>query len=452
MYEELIKDVCQRELNYGCYDFTIEGIPVYNYLKRKYRQLAAKEKGISHDGINGIKGLLLAIRVTIKSILQLCWVILSKPKCDNFIHAFSRMDSINGEYVEKFTDPLIDLTSVGNSYLIFQRGWQHPKPRKHSSKVIYSDGIYVMAMLWAIIYRPIFQNKHKVSLVKLLNALSEAFPENPLNKKWIIKTILYSLTVTKIYGYLFKRLSVKNALAPSRADFLFIIPAAKKNNVQMLELQHGVTYDETITYSGYRDQMFTPDKFLSFGNMPRNDVYGVDENNIVNIGWAFNEYIKSIKIAPINKGVLVVSEPSHNAELFESMCDLAKENPEMTFYFRPHPLEHISSSQQSIIDCTPNIFIDDNKCNIWISLLRFNHVIGVDSTVLYEALSLNRIVGKVFMHGLEPKYLQAEDQKYFDKIDDLGSFMSFVQKQIQKNTMRIHSPFNKESLESLLIK
>ena len=102
----------------------------------------------------------------------------------------------------------------------------------------------------------------------------------------------------------------------------------------MLELQHGVTYDETITYSGYRDPMFTPDRFLSFGNMPRNDVYGIDEKNIVNIGWAFNEYIKSIQTEPVVNSVLVVSEPSHNEQLFESMVGLAKEHPDITYYVR----------------------------------------------------------------------------------------------------------------------
>lgn len=452
MYEDLLKDVCRREQENGCYDCYIDGISVYNYLKRRYRQLAVKEKGISHDNINGLKSLLLAVGITLKSLWQLAKLSVKKPKSDNFIHAFSRMDSIKGEYVDKFTDPLIDYSSIGDSYIIFQRSWRHPKPRIHNSNVVYSDGIYAMAMFWAIVYGPVFKLIHKNELANLFGTLSKTFPDVSLSRKVVIRTILYSLTITKIYGRLFKKLKVRNALAPSRADFVFIIPAAKKNNVQMLELQHGVTYDETITYSGYRDPMFTPDRFLSFGNMPRNDVYGIDEKNIVNIGWAFNEYIKSIQTEPVVNSVLVVSEPSHNEQLFESMVGLAKEHPDITYYFRPHPLERISAAQQSIIETTSNIKVDNNLCNIWVSLLKYNHVMGVDSTVLYEALSMGKIVGKVFMNGLQPKFLQEEDRKYFDIIDGVEAFNIFVQKTIPEATMRIHSPFNKDILENLLIK
>lgn len=452
MYEDLLKDVCQREQENGCYDCYIDGISLYNYLKRRYRQLAVKEKGINHNGVNGLKSLFLVIKVTMKSLWQLAKISVKKPKCNNFIHAFSRMDSIKGEYVDKFTDPLIDYSSIGDSYIIFQRGWKHPQPRIHNSKVIYSDGIYVMAMFWAIIYGPVFKLKHKKELARLFETLLKVFPDVSLSRKVVIRTILYSLTITRIYGRLFRILKVKNALAPSRADFLFIIPAAKKNHVQMLELQHGITYDETITYSGFRDPMFTPDRFLSFGNMPRNDVYGIDEKNIVNIGWAFNEYIKSIQTESFVNSVLVVSEPSHNEQLFESMYKLSKENPGISFYFRPHPLERISATQQSIIDTTSNIKVDDNSCNIWVSLLKYKHVMGVDSTVLYEALSMGKIVGKVFMNGLQPKFLQEADKKYFDIINGVDSFNIFVKKTTPEATMRIHSPFNKDVLEKSLIK
>ena len=91
-------------------------------------------------------------------------------------------------------------------------------------------------------------------------------------------------------------------------------------------------------------------------------------------------------------------------------------------------------------------------CNIWVSLLKYNHVMGVDSTVLYEALSMGKIIGKVFMNGLQPKFLQEEDRKYFDIIDGVEAFNIFVQKTIPEATMRIHSPFNKDILENLLIK
>ena len=142
--DELIKDICTKEIRSGCYNHTINGIAIYNYVQRFLRKQKCREYGfIAKNKAGRIDNKIRTITL-IRSSYQLFSLLLLKKDIRNFIYAFPRVDEVYGIYLDKFTDPVIDNSIIKDQgYVIFEKGknYTHLTPREHSDKVIYCDAI-----------------------------------------------------------------------------------------------------------------------------------------------------------------------------------------------------------------------------------------------------------------------------------------------------------------------
>ena len=457
--DELIKDICAKEIQSGCYSHTINGIAIYNYVKKFLRKQKCREYGFISDYKTKRVDKKTRTITIIRSFCQLFSLLLFKKVIRNFIYAFPRVDKVNGIYLDKFTDPVIDNSIIKEQgYIIFEKGknYTHLRPREHSNKVIYCDAIDFYSDIIAKKTLRRFMKKNKAEFDGLWQSIDAAFPNVTYYKSITAHTILQSYISTKIYAFIFKRLSVVNLFAPGRGAFSNLIPAAKKAGVKVFEMQHGVTYGESVTYSGYRDPFFIPDFFLSFGENKPVDVYGISPEKIYNIGYAFIEYLNNCISASVEDkisdyDILVVSEPHITTTILSVISQLAEQNPSIKFHFRPHPEEYLTDEQIKTIGSISNIVIDDNKQNILIVLNRFNFVIGENSTVLYEALSMGKKVGKLFMEGLIPRFLSKEDENSFYIISNNEDFVSYLNSSKDiRLSKQIYSSFQSSIVNSLL--
>lgn len=457
--DELIKDICAKEIQSGCYSHTIGGIAIYNYVQKFLRKQKCREYGFVEKRTTRHVDSKTRANTILRSTCQLFSLLLFKKKTRNFIYAFPRVDRVNGVYLDKFTDPVIDNSVIKEQgYVIFEKGsnYTHLTPREHSNKVIYCDTIDYYSGLLANILLSRFIKKHKPEFDGLWESIDITYPNVMYQKKITAHTILQSYITTRVYKYIFKRLSVVNFFAPGRGAFSILIPAAKLAGVKVFELQHGVTYGESVTYSGYRDPLFTPDLFLSFGYNKPIDVYGIASEKMVTIGYAFMDYLKSR--VPVlegttdaNQDILVLSDPHITSSILPVIFQLAENHPSIMFHFRPHPEEYLTEEQRTRIDAISNIVIDDNKQNIMVVLSKFHYVIGENSTALYEALSFGKKVGKLHMGGLVPQYLNEEDVLYFYEISSDDDFINYLKTpKDSKPSRKIFTRYNPEILNSLL--
>lgn len=330
-------------------------------------------------------------------------------------------------------------------------GGRHHKPRLHNNNIIYSDIITIIARLISIFVSGFWRYKYKKELTSLFSSLYSIYDKEVVNEKQIIRSLLYSLLYTKQYKFLLKKIGAKRIFAPVRPVEEFM--AARQLNMQCFEMQHGVTYGETVLYSGYPERMVTPDFFLAFGDNDPKNVYGIEEDKIFNVGWPLFEYILGVVGANDcnKKDVLVISEPEVSDAIISVVLKLAKENPDNRFYIRPHPHEQYDENQLRKIYSLPNISIQDNTINISVALQSFQNIIGENSTVLYEALDLNRKVGKLFFEGLHPIYLNSNDKESFWEIYSLADFSDFLERtNINKKVRNIYSRFNKDLFNYLI--
>lgn len=454
-YDEIVKDVCQREIENGCYDVKIENVDIYNYVKRDFRNKALSLYGLMEKASFVHQSKWIKLKAIIFSLYQLCDIIIRRKKFANCIYSFRRVDKVDGIYVDKFTDPLIDNSNIKDSFIVLEAGRDglHSKPRCHDDQIIYVEFINALAILWSRMFVTKFKDKNSVTFDQLFKSIDRAFPNIEYTHDEVFKSVYYGVLKSKFYTFFFKKIQCERFFAPSRSDFQVMIPAARKNKMMVVELQHGITYSESMTYSGFRSIMFTPDIFLAFGEMVPKNVYGIEEEKIYNIGFAFLDYIKDcLSSKEIEEGgVLLISEPSVTSKMVSVALKLAERYPNITFSFRPHPMEQLSKDQLERIKSVRNIVIDDNTQNIMVSLTQYKHVLGENSTVLYEALSLGCMVGKLTMEGLSPKYLEESDKSFFFEINNVDDFGVFYNcSKVNDNVKHIYSPYNREKFEELI--
>ena len=453
--DNILLNLCNRENGSDIFNIEINGIPIYYYFRRYTHNEVLKLHNLGEAAKQPTVGIWEYRSTIVKSLFQLIGLLLFRKRYDNFVYSFYRTEMVDGTYLDKFTDPLIDESNVGDSYIIFEQGraGRHLRPRLHQNKVIYADAIYWLgSKLWKR-KKNEYARRNKDSIEKLYVELVKTFPEVKYDKDAIIRILVKIDLYQKFFSYIFKTIHAINFIAPSRADFIHLIPTAKQNNMRVLELQHGVTYGETLTYSGFFHPLFSPDYFLTFGKIHSAKCYGISEDKVVEIGWAFEKYLKKqIQNTDEKLSVLVVSSPDISDKMVNITCEFASHHPQILFYFRPHPNEQLDSQRLERLKSLPNVRIDNNLENVMVALMRFDNVMGENSTVLYEALSMGKKVGKLNLCGLTPRYLKEEDKACFYEITGAESFASFMNSPIDdgKPKMGIYSKFDSNAINRLL--
>lgn len=427
---DLLKEYIKQEDLKDLYRYHIWGIPIYPILRHHIRRDYLQHSGLEIMAFKKTKNkreLIRNIGISFSQLLKLC---ISRKKYKNCVFSFPRIELVGDQFIDKFTDPIIALTNLKNNTIIFDQsaGGVHLKPRIHSNIVVYRDFIVFLAITSAkltswtlpIIYRKTFQSFYAT--------LNELFPYTTQQKKLDYQRIIIFKVQVSLYKFVYKRIGIKKFFGVSRVNIVSQLYAAKKCNIPTYEFQHGITYGETATYSGRKIKNFTPDYFLAFGNIINNEVYGIDPEKIINIGWALTPFINSLNIGTkmLNTDILVISESTITDKICNVLNDLAQKYPKYSFHLRLHPMETISDNNLDIIKQHKNITLQDKKINSNVVLTWFTYVIGENSTVLYEAVSIGKRVGHIAYGGLNPKYLNPEDSNCFFKIskpEDFGSFM-----------------------------
>lgn len=451
----ILEAFIERENTYADYSISINNIECYpvirRYIREKYCNSKTKQsfRSPSVDKISVIKNFFLS---SIQLVRLLCF---GKKKMKNFVYSFYRVDKIGDEYFDKFTDPLIDNSSIKESFVIFEhhKDGVHRKPRKHSKKIVYSDAIDAFGIIYAKLYTPFYKKKHINELERIWMFLDRLMDGVEYNKNSIVSLLVKFEHLSHIYGSIFSRLGVENLIAPARSTFLPLLYAAKKNKIKSFELQHGVLNSVGISFSGHIVEEFTPDYFCSYGEIQQPLYYGIPSNRIVNIGWSLTDYLKN---APVNKDirvrdVLIPSNPNTTDKVIDVILLLAKKHLDINFYFRPHPVECFSPETLAKIRAQKNVFIQDNFQNFSYVLSWFSNVMGDNSTTLDEALSAGKKVGRLKYDGFVPLYINKEYKEMSWEIYDDESFEAYINAESKVITLEsnVYSPFRRKQVEAL---
>ena len=249
-----------------------------------------------------------------------------------------------------------------------------------------------------------------------------------------------------------KKLNIRSILGVSRVTFIPQSLAAKQLKIKVIEIQHGITQGLTNLYSGYNNLVVDPDFFCTFGNFCPSTVFGIDQSKVINVGWAFKDYIKrSSQSIQKSDAVLVISEPEISEKLLNFIVALSRKFPDVYFHIRRHPQELFNALQLKILKENSHIIDVSSKQCSQIAILPYNFVIGENSSVLYESLSLGKKVGRINCNGLNAIGYDATNSDGFYYINDIEDFSHFMDAAvINTGKLQIYSDFNSNLFNSLI--
>ena len=451
---EYMKRLIGLEEENHLYEVNYKGFPIYRILRYFIRPawISYIDKAFSVDNRHEKPSKDVTIKNVIYSLYDFGRIIINNRKFDNIFFPSFRMQEINGRYLDKFTDPVVIQSDISRSHsaAIFSISFYDNYRKKRINKKLFFqfEWVFILSYLFALVYLPFFKlSSSRKEIDTLLNNVKKIFSDNvDFSKKSYIEYMMFVFQY-KIYKFILKRTHCKKIFFVIRANNYPQILAAHSMGIPAYEIQHGVTYGETVLYSGSYDAISDPEYFLIFGSMWKGPQFGVPIEKLINIGFAYKDYIKDIYSKKIEDAVLVISSPEITEAMVNMTSVLAQNYPKVSFYFRPHPHEGLTQEQLALLKGKRNIFFSDKSVDSNIEVMKYNKVIGTNSSVLFEAISLGVDVGRVNFGGLTvERYPGDEGFFYINNIEDFGKFLT--------NTSRMeieaYSDFDKEKFLSII--
>ncbi len=448
LHEYLLKEQELKDLD----DIEIDGVPIWRITRLFFRWEVLNEKAFTTSPVIKVS---TQISYFIQSLFSFVKLLFSRKKIGSIFFPHPRLFLVGQSYMERFSDSLIDYSGIGEDYLIFERHQNglHRKPRHHGDKVVYLDFIDDIALLLKPICKTLCWMRHKKSILMLCTMLSSKYV---FDSAKISTLLLNAVADFRIRYILFKpfisKIAPNRVFVAPRTTFQYIIALCKRRQIRTIELQHGVTLGETELYSGTYDHRIDPDFFYTFGKANTGPFYGMPSNQIVNIGFPYKKYVNSLHFAPYKDNVfLVISEPQISEKLLDIVVDLANQYLDKVFHIRCHPQEQFSEDMLDKIRGNKRIQVVNNEVESFCALSKYHSILGENSSVLFEAMSLGKKVGRFNyggLHVINNQYIHGG--KVLNTSDDFFVFTNQRYDDSQDNK-DIYSDFDNVFFDSLMV-
>lgn len=448
-----INYICNREEELDIYQERIHNIPIWRCVYRKYRDRYIEDKcGVPPMKNHSVLSIMKMIHSTLRGFRDFIKYTLLAQSIDNIVYGFPRLESVDGIYIDKFCDFLIKNTDISQSYLYMERG----RSGRHFTErplrnIFWLEFIDNIALLGSRILGPIIYRTHKSTFDRLFFKASKLCRFDKKDKKFVINRFANDIIRYRLSKILLKRIKAKRIFATTLHANAYLIATAKVLNIPCYEIQHGITEGPTPMYSGTYIEDFSPTAFLAFGQTSMIPVFNVPINKMINIGFAYKDYLKSKNINIHSDTYLIVSDPEITSQIIDVACELKKTYSFLEFHIRFHPLEkptkqHINRLLQS------RIKVATNETNSTLASMAYAGIIGEKSSVLYECVSMGKKTGKLFFGGMNVGINpEEEEKKGFYILTTIEGFTSFHEKRIDmKNIPEYYSEFERNAVNALL--
>ena len=247
---------------------------------------------------------------------------------------------INESSFDRVTTGLLNYL---DDYLLFENPL--PKGRTKANKL--QKGEHYIGMSWMYLLQFVILKLSRKPKIEEIGVL-EAYLNKDLGK---IKKVYHRICAGEhFYYYLIKVFKPKLIFVVCYYSNFELIKAAKRNEIPVIELQHGLVSKEhrAYNYSLEVDSMLLPDYFLSYGNFSSKIIKEgnvVAEKNILTYGCTFIEAVNE-KLS-ISEELLALKEqfkkvicitgqlPVTDTELLAMLYAICNCMPDICFIFKP---------------------------------------------------------------------------------------------------------------------
>ncbi|PKQ64409.1 hypothetical protein BZG02_06235 [Labilibaculum filiforme] len=453
---DLLKNILKKEISSGIYKEKLFDFSIWRIFRFKSRSKSLNIRtGFVFKTSRNRIDIFLILKNTFKSFLGFFkFLFFEKDIVDNVIFAFPRLQKVDQYYFDKFTDPVIEYSSIKDSFIVFQRHFsgEHKTPRYNSDSLILTDFIEVGSRFLGVLIFPVIFLLYASTLLRLHRKMRNLV--NLSSISLLSNTIELSVFIIEyhFYDFLFKRKKTKRIFVVNRELCFPAIRACKKNGIMVYELQHGVTHGDTPLYSGSYCSFIDPDYFLVFGETWIGTQFGMPLDRIINVGWAYANFLRKFhrEIEFFGKNsVLLISEPHITEKIIKVAVLLANKYNDYMFHIRLHPQEDLNQYQEGLFENLNNVDIQNNAVESSVAIQAYELILGENSSVLYEALSLGKKVGRFNIGGLTSDSIKGKPIDGFTYINSLEDFESFCAKNVVSESGGIYSCFDSDKIEKL---
>lgn len=448
---ELI-DYLQIELSIpGLDEEKVQGVPIWRLVRTPFRWMARDARPFTVTPNIKLGEVFLN---TWRSFWGLTRLALFGRKTDAIFFPHPRLFYVDGLYLERLSDPLIDAAGMDN-YLILERNQNgvHKRPRYHDSHVVYLDFIDVSVRCLSFFVMPVIKRRYNSQVEALFSKLDNALHLNDDKYKALIFNIITNFLISKsLIAPILRKLHPRLVFFAPRGTYDYATAYCKQMGVTTVELQHGIVLRESDLYtSASYNPDYDPDYFLVFGESNIGPQYGMPVERVLNMGFPYKIFLKSLhRTSYDDNTALVASETEISDKIINVLIDIVVKYPQFRFHIRCHPQEKLSENHYTIIAGYPQIEVVDNLLESFCALSQYSVVVGEMSSVLFEAMSLHKKVARLNyggLHAVETELIHGGT--VINSADDYFRFMTNTYLD-ENDSKELYSDYNPEIIQMIM--
>lgn len=397
---------------YELLDWEIQGVKIWQYSQYEIFSLVLNQLHIfdvAHDRVTKKQRAsnlpFVFWNAMVKSPLR------GMKHTDVLILAHPRKVAVDSEYIDIYTEYY---TKHGlENYTILEKPYRDRHYSNKSEKnTKYLDDYLVHCNIYSKLHKITFGEADKKRIADLE---SDFFHVLGCDIK-LTDVFTYNMKRFKAgssyYDRLFKKATPKAVFLVVYYTNMEFVYAAKKNNIPVIEIQHGVITPYSLSYNfpGRVAKLdYFPDKIMTFGDYWGDSVEcPISKENLISTGYPYLEKrVEKFKdISKKQKQVLFISQGTIGKKLFEIAINFAKSMPAYEVIYKLHPGEFnewktkygVTKDYLDVLNLT---VLDHSKKELYEYFAESCYVVGVYSTAIYEAIAFGCQCILVNLPGIE---------------------------------------------------
>jgi len=381
MNELFVDKFHKMEEDFGLFDLKELNMPLWDIIRYDiYYKYYWPETKISQNR-QPQKSLLDFLKVLVDFLFTISYFLINNS--DSLIMPCSRYKNSDNKYFDKASYNVIN--TLDSKFIL-------------ETQSIYLKYLNKSATNYLMLYKSLSKKKQGVSKKNIsivFNALQTALGENKIDNDFIEILFNNFILEYKYYRLLFRiKKSFKRVFFVQNGQQKGLIAAAKDSGVSVIELQHGSFEKDHLGYSypksiNINSSILMPDTFCKLG-----DYWGRNMNiPIKNIVTTGNDYFVINNIEIRSDFILIISSRIHQKDLLPLTKELSLKFPHKKLIYKLHSNEFRTKEEcKNYLKACFNVEIVSTEYQISELIAKCEFVVAINSTVVYEALSLNKIV------------------------------------------------------------
>lgn len=408
------------ELEHSLFDIVVEGVPVWERIRFSVLRKIKRQHGMgqAHTGVE--RDLMDYVRGT---ELFLKNFLIKNPffgdESDILYVGHPRRKLLDDEYWwDIYCDPIH--AKCDQDYLHLEKAFmlEHYQPTR-TENLRYLDLIKYGGNLQRIlgINKPTIPIEELESLKDVSKALNSEFDVSVDLVDEAIQTLHVRRTELGLYKSLLQKIDPELLVIVVSYVYETLIEASKELNIPIVELQHGVIYDQHLgySYSKPRKKMMFPDYLLTFGKFWKESVeYPIPDERVIPVGYPYLEHSKEdYDDVDTRNQILFISQGTIGEELSKFAMSVERNTGiEADIVYKLHPGEYDRWKDEYPWLTRANFeIVDGSEPDLYELFAQSKAQVGVFSTAIYEGLAF----------GLETYIYDCQGSEFLEPLIQEGS-------------------------------